>query len=344
MRSLRLVSALAGLGLLLTACTSGPATSGTSSTTTVTTTTLPPPTTVAAVKVGGTAEPGLLGSVERVPVVPEAPGQSGVVLPAPGTPAYRQVVMIGYRQFGAGKPLVLIPGEGATMSWWSPQVLEALATHYRVTVFDLPGTGYSGPPRESLGLDYLADLTSGFLSELGLAAANLVGWGLGAQVGVALAERHRGVLSSLVLLNSGLPLRGSVPPTRAGALLGNPNESTAALAAVLFPAPARTARLRWISAIESQVPDDITAPLLAAESHLEAALWRSPFRLRRGALRGLPLLVVDATDDAVFPPGDAEALAAALPGAQRYVWRGGGYGCFAEDPKRFLAVLSSFTG
>lgn len=331
------------LAVVLSACTSGAASGGNTSTTSTTSTTVPLTTTVPPLRVGGTTEAGVLGSVERIPVTPIDPGKSTGTVPPPGTAAYRRVVTIGFRQFGSGKPLVLIPGLGATMSWWDPAVLDSLATHYRVTVFDLPGTGYSGPTSEPLSIGYLADVTAGLAAELGLSAPIILGWGLGGQVAVALAERHPKMGSSLVLVNSGLLTAGAIAPTRASAVLTDPESSTREIAGVLFPPSARVARSNWLATEKTQIPDVTTAPSLRAESHLDASSPRRPGTTRPVAL-GLPVLLIDGSSDAVVSSRETADLAAVLPGSQHYVWKRGGYACFAQDPARFLAVVSSFTG
>ena len=54
-------------------------------------------------------------------------------------------IQIAYRQFGSGPNLLLVMGQRGTMTWWDPQFLSALSSKYSVTIFDLPGVGYSQP-------------------------------------------------------------------------------------------------------------------------------------------------------------------------------------------------------
>jgi pimeloyl-ACP methyl ester carboxylesterase len=53
-------------------------------------------------------------------------------------------VTLACREYGAGEPLILINGLASAMDMWNPPVIEALARHFRVVVFDNRGTGYSG--------------------------------------------------------------------------------------------------------------------------------------------------------------------------------------------------------
>ena len=307
-----------------------------------------PTTTVASVKVAGTEETGSLsfmGSVSRLAVTAVPDGLESEPPALPGTPAYRKTVQIGYRQLGSGKPLVLIQGEAATMDWWSPGLLSELAGHYRVTLFDLPGTGYSGPASSPVTVDSLADLTAGLISELRIDSPVVLGWGLGGQVALALAERHPGVMGDLVLADTGVPTKGSRPLQKpAAALLSSGPPSPLRLAPLLFTASERAAEQSWLSSLEREIPDPMTAAAVAAQSQLEANFWHHTDLVR--GLRSIdqPTLVVDGTADRVFPPTDAAALAGSIKGAQRYSWNGAGYGALLAEGPHFAQLLEGFTG
>jgi hypothetical protein len=51
-------------------------------------------------------------------------------------------VQLGYRQFGSGSDLVLITGDTAPMSLWTPYLLKPLAHSFRVTIFDNRGMNF----------------------------------------------------------------------------------------------------------------------------------------------------------------------------------------------------------
>ena len=163
-------------------------TTTTSSTTTTTTTTLPVP-------VAGT-------SMFRARVAALPPGD--VVPPAvsEGSGAWSRMVPVAYQTFGSGPDLLLISGQDGTMSWWDPALLSDLSSHYTVTVFDLPGAGYSGPVTRPLSLPWLADMTAGFALTIGLSDPIVLGWGLGGEIALSLAERHPEIASLLVLVDT----------------------------------------------------------------------------------------------------------------------------------------------
>lgn len=340
-----LLASLSALVLGLTSCSSRPSTSGASSTVTTVPSTA---TSVASTVVSGTRETGLLafmGRVERLPVTALSDGSNRADAAQPGTAAYAQVVQVAYRQFGAGKPLVLISGEDATMDWWSPPLLRQLAGHYRVTIFDLPGVGYSGPPNTKMTMDWLGDLAAGLVAELQLESPVVVGWGLGGQVALAMAERHPGLVGDLVLVDTAVPTGSSRPmPSGTARLLGTAPVDPNSLVPLLFTPAERAARRSWLAELTGQIPDNITSTAVTAEASLEERFWRHTDVAERLGSVSAPTLVVWSAEDKVFPPGDSLSLARLIDGAQRYHWNATGYGSLIAEPAHFAQLIEGFTG
>ena len=73
-------------------------------------------------------------------------------------------IEIGYRQFGHGPDLIMVPGDTAPMSLWLPYLLHPLAAHFRVTIFDNRGVGYSSDDlSRPLTVPLMARDTSGLI-------------------------------------------------------------------------------------------------------------------------------------------------------------------------------------
>ena len=61
-------------------------------------------------------------------------------------------VRLHYVERGAGKPLVLLHGNGSMIQDFETSgLIDAAAKHYRVIAFDRPGFGYSERPRDQSG-------------------------------------------------------------------------------------------------------------------------------------------------------------------------------------------------
>lgn len=334
-----------------TATSTTTTTTSTTTTTTTTTTTQPGVTTTlpSEVPVAGTRPGGQfseLGRVRRVEVVPvpdgaslPPPPASTTVGPPPGA------VQVAFRTFGSGPDLLLVEGEHATLTSWDPRLLVDLAQHYTVTVFDYPGTGYSGPDPAATTVEAVADVVAGLSSSLGLVSPVVLGWGLGGQVALALAERHPGLASRLVLVDSAPGGPGATRPSPAVAsAMASSTETDLELASLMFP-PAATASIDGFLGRVAAVPgDDLVAAAVHDEAVVQASAWADA--ALGGGLRSLaiPVFVVVGSLDEVFPPANDLALLEQVRGARDLLLPGAGYASLFQDEPQFVAALEAFTG
>jgi pimeloyl-ACP methyl ester carboxylesterase len=98
----------------------------------------------------------------------------------------------------ADPPVVLVHGLAVASSMCVPTA-ERLAAHHHVYAPDLPGFGRSGKPADRLDVSGLADALGGWMEQMGLSGAVLVGTSIGCQVSVDLATRRRDLVRGLVL-------------------------------------------------------------------------------------------------------------------------------------------------
>lgn len=120
-------------------------------------------------------------------------------------PPHAQVNLY-YRDEGAGKPLLLIHGFGASTFTWR-HIAPALVETHRVIAVDLKGFGQSDKPFDSRYSVYdQAELLAELIESKDLRDLTLVGHSFGGGVALLLAleanERLAGRLSRLVLLDS----------------------------------------------------------------------------------------------------------------------------------------------
>ncbi len=114
--------------------------------------------------------------------------------------------LVHVEQAGAGEPVVLLHGFGASTYSWR-KVIPDLARSYRVVAIDLNGFGYTQRPkdrasytREGQGL-----LVLGVLDELGIDRAHVFGHSYGGGLTLYLASRHPERFLSMVLVDSSAP-------------------------------------------------------------------------------------------------------------------------------------------
>lgn len=106
--------------------------------------------------------------------------------------------IIRTRDVGDGQPIVLMPDPPNVIEHHDALVA-SLEKRYRVVCFELPGFGFSVPPRGfGFSVDEYAHLAVGLFSELGLDRPIWASSCLPSYVGLRVAARHPGLLSGLV--------------------------------------------------------------------------------------------------------------------------------------------------
>ena len=308
-----------------------------------TTTTLPVPVDINGSTVGG--QYGFLGTAQRVVVTPVPPGRVLGPFPVAGTAAYLHLERIAFRRFGSGPDLLLVGGEDMSMSYWDPGLLSLLAQHFRVTVFDLPGTGYSSPASSPVTLRWWADETAGLVASLGLKRPMVLGWGLGGDVALELAETHPSVLGSLVLADTpaGGP-DGAPSPARVAAGMEKRWLSTYGLASLWFSTAHPLARLTWLRAMSATLPDVLTEQARSEQFAVARDIEASDVLWAHLGSVGVPTLVVFGSNDQVVPPSNSGVLAAGIRGARTLELVGGDYAAIFEYEPQLVAALQSLAG
>lgn len=111
-------------------------------------------------------------------------------------------VTLAYQQFGEGPDLVFVHGLAASRAFWFVQYAMPLSKHFRVTLFDLRGHGYSSRPAAGYdAVSMAADLTA-LLDHLGIARCRLVGHSYGGGVALEFALRHPQRVERLAVLDT----------------------------------------------------------------------------------------------------------------------------------------------
>ena len=118
-----------------------------------------------------------------------------------------QTVFVGDEEFlvrqagpETGPPIVLIHGvAGSSLSEWH-QIGQKLATSRRVIMVDHRSHGLSSRTMGGYEVEDAADDIVGVLDAIGVSATDVVGYSMGGAVAQALAHRHPGRVSHLVLI------------------------------------------------------------------------------------------------------------------------------------------------
>lgn len=111
-------------------------------------------------------------------------------------------VSIAYQQLGEGPDLVFVHGLAASRAFWFLQYALPLSKHFRITLFDLRGHGYSSMPASGYDAVTVAEDLAGLLDHLGIERCLLVGHSYGGGVALEFAGRHPARVERLVVLDT----------------------------------------------------------------------------------------------------------------------------------------------
>ncbi len=244
---------------------------------------------------------------------------------------------------GAGLPVVLVHGFPLDHTMWDAQV-SGLRNRYRVIVPDLRGFGASDASQGTVTMEQFADDLVGLLDALEIdQPVVLVGLSMGGYVALQFFQHHRRWLRGLVLCDT----RAETDTAEAAAarhqtadrvLSDGPAALVAGMPAKLL-APTTLEKHREIirsigRAIEAADPQGIAAASrgMAQRSDTTGLL----------AQIDCPTLVVVGVDDAITPPGEMAAMAAAIPGSRLVEIPEAGHMTPLENPAAVNAALEEF--
>jgi pimeloyl-ACP methyl ester carboxylesterase len=245
---------------------------------------------------------------------------------------------------GAGPPLLMIPGLGASRRVYAP-LLPALVSHLEVVVFDPRGTGESGVTPGPYTMDGLAGDAAAVLDAAGLDAAAVWGASMGGMVAQHLALLHPERVTRLVLActTCGGPHAIGPAPEAASALLGRgartPGDAYRLACTVLYAED-------W----QAEHPELIDREVAERERH---PVRGGVFAAQQAAVRGhdtwdtlprisAPTLVLHGTEDAAVPAENGRILAGRIPGARLQLLPGRGHLFFHEAPEESAATVLEF--
>jgi len=253
-------------------------------------------------------------------------------------------IMLAYRVFGEGDPVLLINGFASGMDTWNPPVLASLAEEFRVIIFDNRGTGFSGSSGEEYSIPLFSRDTVALLDVLGLGSVRVLGHSLGAMIALELAIRFPERVGRMVLVSGDCGGSGAVRMSSETRRVltdrtGSPREQAERMFTVLFPQEWRDTHDPWdfCPPVYETTPEDRAARQAAVLTSWDGVCGQL------GGIRS-PTLVVIGTDDVIIPPANANILARNIPGARLVRFRDCGHGLMYQVPAPFAAVVVGFFG
>ena len=279
---------------------------------------------------------------------------ASTAVPAPGTTQPPDIVTaptliastadgnVGYREVGAGSPIMLIMGLGGSMDDWAPAFVDALAAQHTVIVFDNAGVGDTAALASPLTISAMADQASALITALGLAHPAVLGWSMGGMIAQALAVLHPRQAGLLVLAatQAGTGKSLPIPAAAAAAARSNP----AAVLSVLFPPDQAAAANAYAEGILEYPGYYAASATIKTEQNAAIQQWmagRDPAGLRLGQIR-IPTLVADGTLDQLDPTPNDRLLARSVPGASLILYPDAGHAFLFQDAGAFVPAVGKF--
>ncbi|MDT7572978.1 MAG: hypothetical protein QOE05_3152 [Actinomycetota bacterium] len=250
---------------------------------------------------------------------------------------------LAYREAGSGRPLVLLHAFPLSSTMWLEQ-RDGLSSECRVITPDQRGFGGSALGDDPPSLDAAADDVAELLDRLDLDRVVLGGLSMGGYVAMALLRRHPERVAALILADtkaSADPDAAKANRERIAAAVESDDSSTVLVDEVL-PAllgATTTSTRPLVSGRVRGLVQTAPGPAVAWAQRAMAARPDSFETLR--AFDGRALVIVGA-EDALSPPADAEAMAAALPHGRLVVMPEAGHLTAVETPEAFNAQVAGF--
>jgi len=257
-------------------------------------------------------------------------------------------VRLHYRDGGTGKPILFIPGFSATVDTWNYAVLD-LHNRYRCVCIDLRGHGMSDKPYSAYTYDEMCSDVRVFLNALDLRDVTLVGWSMGAGVGLKYVTGFNNDerVTKLAMIGPATPCfrRTETEPygideaAAAASLEGIRRwfpETMAAFSGANFHRTDMETTKNWF------LSTWLNMPAYAAYRYFKT-LVEEDLRDRVPQVE-LPTIMFHGRYDTVCDPGWSEYMAARISGS-RIVWfENSGHALMVEEPDKFSQELMAFAG
>jgi pimeloyl-ACP methyl ester carboxylesterase len=262
-------------------------------------------------------------------------------------------VSYAYRRFGstagAVPPLVFLQHFRGNLDNWDPALVDAVAEHREVILFDNAGVGGSTGTVPGTVAEMARDALA-FLDALGLARVDVLGFSLGGFVAQELAVLRPQVVRRIVLAGTGPQggegMQGLTDDIAPHAVRDEPGAED--LLALFFERTQTSIAKGWefIQRIFTRTEDrdaDTTPDTRDAQLRAIAA-WGvpDPGRAQRLAAITHPVFAANGDNDRMIPTVNTHLLGEQLTNAQVKIYPDAGHGFLFQYPAEFAADVQTF--
>ena len=257
-----------------------------------------------------------------------------------------------YRRLGpvGGVPLVLLHRFRATLDWWDPRFIEALAAERDVILFDNIGIGYTeGQPLRTVNA--FAEGAIDFVEALQLSQVDLLGWSFGGVVAQKFTLLRPDLVRKVIVAGSGSGTAPGMPamPERVASIMLKPEADLEDVLYLFYPETdeARAKGLDHFGRVAAEMPDG--APRVsqdAAMGQLEAitATLAAPWDdvARDLATITAPVLYAGGAHDVMIDAFSSYAAVQVLPNAKLVLYSDAGHAFLFQHLDTFVREVLVF--
>ena len=261
-------------------------------------------------------------------------------------------VQIFCKDYGSGKPVILIHGWPMSNEMWEYQIETLVENNFRVIAYDRRGFGKSSQPWNGYDYDTMTDDLRAIIDQLGLENVTLVGFSMGGGEVIRYFSRYGGKNVSKAILVSAVPpfmLQTDDNPD------GAPQEEFDKMAEAM-----RDDRIGFLDDFGKTffgvglLNKPLSTPLLEyyrmlcvfasprATLQCATAFATTDFRNEMAALN-VPTLIIHGEEDKIVPIGiSSDKSAQLIPNSRYIVYEGSPHGLFYTDKERLNKDLVEF--
>jgi pimeloyl-ACP methyl ester carboxylesterase len=237
---------------------------------------------------------------------------------------------IYYEEYGAGQPLILLPGLLGTVENTWRRFVPGFAKGFHTVVVDLRGHGKTNNPAGSLNLQLLVDDLGSLIDALGFDQVMICGYSLGGYIGLEYGIRNPGRVERLIMHATKFFWSGPAPRQIAADM--DPEK-------VLSLSPEMVERLRGEHAGKERWRE-----LLNEARTFIAGLPDNGIAIPSLTSAQFPILVSVGENDTLIPSQEAHTLAHHLPFGQVQILQEVGHAMNTVGTNEFLSLAVGFLG
>ncbi|RTL43338.1 MAG: alpha/beta hydrolase [Burkholderiales bacterium] len=257
-------------------------------------------------------------------------------------------IKFAYRVIGSGDgtPLLLLQHFIGTMDYWDPRVVNGLARHRQVIVFDNTGIGASSGKVPD-NVDQMSTDALAFVQALGYRQVDVLGYSLGGMVAQQLAARHPTLVRKVVLANTVHPGGGNDLMNVLGKATTQKQYPDPRMVLFFTESERSLAAGRaFLERVNQRKADrDPENPPEVAGAHAKAIIVFSstpdPENKLLNAIRQ-PVLVVTGSNDTMLPSKSSYEMYKLLKDAQLVMYPDSNHGAIFQYADRFVAEVDAF--